>query len=170
MFKRKKKRTLLERLTGTIHLDDYEDLDDVHDGDDNKISKYSHLEEEEDNHNDNLGEIENSSDGQLAVDVFNTEDSIVIKAMIAGVRPSDMDIDIARDMVTIRGVREEDHDVSNQDYYHQELYWGSFSRNILLPEEVNVEEAEAVEKNGLLTIKLPKIDKHKKTKLQVKSR
>ena len=90
--------------------------------------------------------------------------------MIAGVRPSDMDVDITRDMVTIQGIREEDHEIDTKDYYHRELYWGSFSRNILLPEEVDVELAEASEKNGLLTIKLPKIDKNRKTKLQVKSR
>jgi len=161
MFGRNKKRSIIERLTGTIHVDDYDD-DLDYDEENNSLSK-------NENNDENLNELE-PKDGELAVDVFNTEDAIIIKAMIAGVRPSDMDVDIARDMVTIRGTREEEQEILDHDYYHRELYWGSFSRNILLPEEVDVEAAEATEKNGLLTIFLPKIDKHKKTKLQIKSR
>lgn len=160
MFGKNKKRSIIERLTGTIHVDDYDD-DLDYDEENNPLSKNENTDEHL--------EIE-TRDGELAVDVFNTEDAIIIKAMIAGVRPSDMDVDIARDMVTIRGTREEEQEVQDHDYYHRELYWGSFSRNILLPEEVDVEAAEATEKNGLLTIFLPKIDKHKKTKLQIKSR
>jgi len=71
--------------------------------------------------------------------------------------------------VTIRGTREEIDEVKQEDYYHKELYWGGFSRNIILPEEVDVEGADAKEKHGLLVIKLPKLDKDRKTKLSVKS-
>ena len=88
---------------------------------------------------------------------------------IAGVRPEDLNVSITRDMVTIHGHREEAHEVTENDYFSRELYWGSFSRNILLPQEVDVEGAEASEKHGLLTIKLPKLDKHRETKLKVKS-
>lgn len=159
-----KKRSLIERLTGTIHTEDYDEFEASEDEESSVVKNTI-----EDN-DDNLGESAFPSDGQLAVDVFNTEESIIIKAMIAGVRPSDMDVDISRDMITIRGTREEDHEISDNDYYHRELYWGSFSRNILLPEEIDVEQAEASEKNGLLTIRLPKLDKHRKTKLQVRSK
>ena len=60
-------------------------------------------------------------------------------------------------------------EVEENDYFHRELYWGSFSRTIMLPEEIEVEEAEAIERHGLLTIKLPKVDKAKQNKLRVKS-
>ena len=112
---------------------------------------------------------EGSEDGQLTVDVYQTSDDIVIKTMIAGVKPEDLDISITRDMVTIKGSREETREVNDSDYFTKELYWGSFSRTILLPQEIEVESAEALEKHGLLIIKLPKVDKDRETKLKVKS-
>ena len=81
--------------------------------------------------------------------------------MIAGVKPEDLDVSITRDMVTIKGKREESREVAENDYFYKELYWGSFSRTILLPQEIEPEEAQAVEKHGLLTIHLPKVDKKK---------
>jgi len=154
----RKKKSFFERLTGASKIDD--DFDDMEE---------SSLLEYEDDRVSNKIEEESSLGGELSVDVINTPNEIVIKAMVAGVKPQDLDIQISRDMVTIIGTREESSEVSEQDYYHKELYWGSFSRNILLPEEVDVEAAEAKEKHGLLEIKLPKIDKGRKTKLQVKS-
>ena len=103
-------------------------------------------------------------EGQLTVDVYQTSHMIVIKAMIPGVRPEDIDINITRDLVTIKGKREDEKEIHHDDYYHKELYWGSFSRAIVLPQEVEPDEAEAVVRHGLLIIKLPKIDKHRKTK------
>ena len=72
-------------------------------------------------------------------------------------------------MVTIRGKREQHTEGGGDDFFFQELYWGSFSRTIVLPQEVEIEEAEASEKHGLLTIKLPKLDKGRHAKLKVKS-
>lgn len=111
---------------------------------------------------------EESEEGQLTVDVYQSGNDIVVKCMVAGVRPEDLEITITRDMVTVKGRRETEKTVREEDYFHQELYWGSFSRTIMLPAEVDVEEAEAVEKHGLLIIKLPKIDKHRQAKLKVK--
>jgi len=113
--------------------------------------------------------IEEPIDGELSVDVYQTPSHIVVKAMIAGVRPEDLDVTITRDMVTIRGKREQHTEGSAGDFFFQELYWGSFSRTIVLPQEVEVEEAEAVEKHGLLIIRLPKLDKGRQAKLKVKS-
>jgi len=107
-------------------------------------------------------------EGELTIDVYQTPAEIVIKSMVAGVKPEDLDIAITRDMVTIKGKRETERFVKDEDYYHQELYWGSFSRTIMLPVEVDVEEADAVEKHGLLIIRLPKTDKNKQTRLRVK--
>lgn len=107
--------------------------------------------------------------GELAVDVYQTPTHIIIKAMIAGVKPDDLDVSITRDMVTIRGKRERHTEGTAGDFFFQELYWGAFSRTIVLPQEVEIEEAEAAEKHGLLIVRLPKLDKGRQAKLKVKS-
>ena len=116
-----------------------------------------------------LAPEETPEEGELTVDVFQTPDDIVIKTIVAGVRPDDLDISITRDMVTIRGSRLESSEVNDDDYFHKELYWGSFSRTILLPQEIDVDGSEATERHGLLTLKLPKLDKSRQTKLKVRS-
>jgi HSP20 family protein len=101
--------------------------------------------------------------------MYQTSDAIVIRALVAGVSPGELEISITRDMVTIRGAREEFQEVHDDGYFHRELFWGSFSRTLVLPEEVAIDEAEAQEKHGLLEIKLPKLDKHRSTQLKVRS-
>ena len=108
-------------------------------------------------------------EGQLPVDVYQTPSEIVLRTFIAGVRPDDMNVSISRDMVTIEGSREERAAVTENDYFHHELFWGSFTRTILLPQEVDVENSSAGAKDGLLTIILPKLDKARQTKLRIKS-
>jgi HSP20 family protein len=110
-----------------------------------------------------------AEEGQLSVDVYQTAKDIIVKAMVAGVDPENLQVNITRDMVTIKGKREENRTISEENYFAQELYWGAFTRTILLPHEIEPEEAEATEQNGLLTIKLPKIDKDKKATVKVKS-
>ncbi len=95
-------------------------------------------------------------DGQLAVDVYQTETAIIIKSPIAGVEADDIDVSVNRDVVTIRGRRRQQETVSKQDYLFQECYWGGFSRSIILPTEVAVDNVVAEMKNGILTITLPK--------------
>ncbi len=112
---------------------------------------------------------EKEEEGQLTVDVYQTGDDIVIQSTVAGVKPDDLDVQITRDTITIRGKREQAREVAGEDYYYQELYWGSFARSIMLPHEVDVDEAEANLKNGLLTIKLPKLDKNRTERLRVKN-
>lgn len=156
----KKKASFFERLTGSIDTDeDTNETDAVP-----MIGKEDNAAIENSDWNNH-----NSSDGELAVDVYQTDDEIIVKAMIAGVRPEDLDVTITRDMVTIRGAREEKYEIDEGNYYHKELYWGSFSRTILLPEEVESEEAEAIEKHGLLEIHIPKIDRKKTKTLKIKS-
>lgn len=108
-------------------------------------------------------------EGQLTVDVYKTEDFIVIKSIIGGVRPEDLDVSITSDMVTIKGKRNNPDDVSPDDYYYQECFWGNFSRSIILPCDIKTEGVEASIKNGILTIKLPKIEKNTSMKIEVKS-
>jgi HSP20 family protein len=112
---------------------------------------------------------EQAGDGELSVDVYQTPDEIIVKAMIPGVRKDEMDISISRDSITIRGSRKEEKNISEDDYVVRELYWGTFSRTVMLPHEVDIEHAEAVENQGLLTIKLPRVDKERQAKLKIKS-
>jgi len=164
-----KKPSFLERLTGG-QSDDYDRiLDDEHQfGEEDELAVDGEAEEE------GWQEEEEEStaspqDGELPVDMYQTDDFIVIRALVAGVSPSELEISITRDMVTVRGVREEYQEAHDDGYFHRELFWGSFSRTLLLPEEVAIDEAEAQEKHGLLEIKLPKLDKHRSTQLKVRS-
>lgn len=111
----------------------------------------------------------NGDEGQLPVDVHQTAGDIVISAFVAGVRPDELGISISRDMVEISGSRVERDQGSANDYFTRELFWGPFSRTILLPQEVDVDSSSASAKDGLLTIILPRLDKTKQTKLRVKA-
>ncbi|OGG41047.1 hypothetical protein A2118_00580 [Candidatus Kaiserbacteria bacterium GWA2_50_9] len=110
------------------------------------------------------------ADSELAVDVYQTPDAVVVKALVAGVQPTSIDISLTREMLTISGAREDEREVEEDNYFQRELHWGTFSRTILLPEEVDVDMAEATEKHGVLMIRLPKINKKRQTKLKVRSR
>ncbi len=148
----KEKRSFFEKLTGTVRMDE-----------ETAVAPRRGREEE------SWVEEEVEKDAELTVDVYQTPEMIVIKSMIAGVRPDDLDVSITRDRVTIAGKREEEKVAREEDYYHRELYWGSFSRTIELPEEIDVDEAEAVEKHGLLILKLPTLDKKRQSKLKVRT-
>ncbi len=158
MMKKQKKRSFFDRLSGGIRLSDKDT-----DNDDSVIIP----EDREDGKE--LWNTEEEADGELTIDVYQTSSDIIVQTFVAGVKPDDLEINITRDMLTIRGKREESRTVSEEDFFSRELYWGSFSRTISLPAEVEPEEAEAIERHGLLTIKLPKIDKGKKANLKVKS-
>ena len=110
---------------------------------------------------------EENQEGQLTVDVYQTEDEIIIKSTIAGVKPEDLDVTITNDMVTIRGERRHDDEIIKENYYYQECYWGFFSRSIVLPVDVISEESVAKLKNGILTVHLPKADKVKTKRIQI---
>lgn len=108
------------------------------------------------------------NDGQLTIDMYQTEGEIVIKSTIAGVKPEDIDVSINNDMITIRGARHMEEEVSEDRYYYQECYWGSFSRSVVLPVDVLSDKVEASLKNGILTVRLPKADVNKVKKIQVR--
>jgi len=158
----KNKPSFFQRLTGAVDVD-YDDMD-ADQFEEKQITPSARHHGEPETLLD-----EEEPEGQLTVDVFQTPDEIVIKAIVAGVRPDDLDVSISRDMVTIRGRREEAREVQEDNYFYRELYWGSFSRTIVLPEEIDVESATASERHGLMSIRLPKIDKKRQTKLKVKS-
>ena len=106
--------------------------------------------------------------GELAVDMYRIENALVVQTMIAGVQKNDIDITLTRDSLTIEGVRRREDLGEVYEEYYRELYWGAFERSIALPEEVDIEEAEAHEHHGLLTIILPLVDKHKRAHLKIK--
>lgn len=109
------------------------------------------------------------TEGELTVDVYQTENHIIIQTMVAGVSSDNLTVSVTREMITIKGHREAPSEATEDNYFYQELYWGSFSRTILLPAEIETEEVEATEKHGLLTIKLPKIDKGRIQNIKIKS-
>jgi len=155
-----KRRGFFERLTGSVRAEEENEEEETKklmvNSKKNGKSVGNWIEEEEE-------------DAELTVDVYQTPTDIIVQTMVAGVRPEDLELTIARDLITIKGKREESRTVDEENYFTKELYWGTFSRTISLPQEIDPEEAEATEKHGLLTIKLPKIDKDRKTSVKVKS-
>ena len=115
------------------------------------------------------GEPADEPEGQLTIDVYQTPGEIVIESAIAGVDSDGLDINVTNDMVTIRGERRRESRVKNEDYLYQECYWGRFSRSVILPQEIDAENADASFKNGILTISLPKVVRQKSKKLKVKA-
>ena len=109
----------------------------------------------------------NEEEGQLAIDVYQTENDLVIQSAIAGVKPENLDISIEKDIIIIKGKREKPLE-ENGDYFTQECFFGPFSREIIMPAEVDSARTAAEMKNGILTIRIPKVLKEKKRKITVR--
>lgn len=112
-------------------------------------------------------EDESSEEGQLTIDVYQSDNFIVVKSIVGGAKPEDLDVSITSDMVTIKGVRKNPDEVKPDNYYYQECFWGNFSRSVILPCDVKTDEVKAAMKNGILTVKLPKIEKNSSMKVKV---
>jgi HSP20 family protein len=108
------------------------------------------------------------SEGQLAIDVYQTEKELVIQSAIAGIKLKDLDISIEKDKLTIRGKREKPAEEGKVNYFYQECYWGPFFREIILPVEVDPSKTNASFKEGILTIRIPKIEREKTKKIEIK--
>ena len=106
------------------------------------------------------------TDGQLTVDIYQTDSDLIIQSAVAGVDLKDLDISIDRDLVLIKGERNKP-DQEKRDYFCKECYWGTFSRKIILPVEVNCDKIQAILKKGILTIKIPKKTKGEKKRIIV---
>jgi HSP20 family protein len=105
--------------------------------------------------------------GQLAVDVYETREKLVVKARTAGVNKNDLDVSIADNTLSIRGTLSAGNEDDVENYFVQECYWGEFSRSIALPVPVKEEEIEAVLKDGVLTISFAKVKQDTVKKIQV---
>lgn len=159
------KRSFFERLSGSSSSDtDFDSFDE-----DSPTTLPTAHKDSPTRANRAPAEEDKGNEGQLPVDVHQTGSDIIIRAFVAGVRPDELSISISRDMVEIEGSRLEREQVASADYFTRELFWGSFSRTILLPQEIDVEASSAAAKDGLLTIILPRLDKAKQTKLRVKA-
>lgn len=174
----KQKKSFFERLTGAqnVDRDGFNEVPVYNEEEETPVAMREEpmsfaVREEESWAQSSFAPAEAESDnaeGQLTIDVYQTENDIVIKSTIAGVKPEDLDVSINNDMVTVKGERKNEEVVENGNYYYQECYWGSFSRSVLLPVDVIPEKADAALKNGILTIRLPKADTTKTKKIQVR--
>ena len=107
-------------------------------------------------------------EGQLAVDLIETPDSIIVRSTIAGVKPEDLDINVEGNTLTVSGVRSASTEENEGNYLLQECYWGSFSRSVEIPIEFDPDGVDAELKDGILTVVLPKVPKLKPKKVMVR--
>ena len=107
-------------------------------------------------------------EGELAVDVYQVGDEIIIQSTVAGVSPDDLDVGIENDIVTITGERKNPTEGEDKQYFTQECYWGPFSRQVILPEEVDSLRAEAMIKDGIFILRIPKMQRQRIKKIRVR--
>lgn len=106
----------------------------------------------------------------LDLDMYQTDKDVIIKATIPGVKPEEIDISLTGDVLTIKGEHKEEQEVKEQDYFHKERRYGSFSRSIQIPVSVKSDKADAVFENGVLTLTLPKAEEEKPKQIKVKAK
>ena len=173
-----RKQSFLERLTGAQVIDDTDASDTgsmlLRDARRPTPARYNEVSEAEGDTQNMYQQEETENEEEeieagLAIDMYESDNELIIQSMIAGVTTENLQITITRDMVTIRGKRIAPHGIQEDRYLERELYWGVFSREINLPYEINTDGAEAVEKYGLLIIRLPRLDTHRTQELKVKS-
>lgn len=109
------------------------------------------------------------TEGKLVVDVFETDSEIIVQSAVAGIKPEDFEISIENDMLEIKGTRNDPQESKpKKNYFFQECYWGPFSRQIILPKEIDSAKTQSLIKEGILTIIIPKLKKERKKKLKIK--
>jgi len=116
---------------------------------------------------DDSWEEDEGMPGQLAVDVYETDEKLVVKARTAGVNKSDLDVSISDGILTISGTLSSGDDSAATQWHIQECYWGEFSRTLALPVQVKEDEVEAVLKDGVLTIGFTKIKQEQARKIEI---
>jgi HSP20 family protein len=174
---RKEKKSFLNRFSGsqeteqhtmndpqTISMPVFADEEETH----MQVDNFDNSPDMQEDWSNNVDEQTDDAEGQLTIDVYQTDTEIVIKSTIAGVKPEDLDVSISNDMITIKGDRKNEEVVEDNSYYYRECYWGSFSRSVVLPMDVLADKIDATLKNGILTIRLPKADVTKTKKIQVR--
>lgn len=128
-------------------------------------------EDEEEDEKKEKGDLVSSDEGEgtLTVDVYDDGDDIVVQSTVAGVDDDNLEINITTESVTVKGTRKQEKKVEEKNYFYQELFWGTFSRSIILPQEVDPDHSTANLSKGILTIRMPKLNRSKAKKLKVKA-
>ena len=116
---------------------------------------------------DNWEEAEDDFPGQLAVDVYETDEQLIVKARTAGVNKEDLDVSISDGILTISGTLSSGDDTAATNWHIQECYWGEFSRTLALPVPVKEDEVAAVLKDGVLTITFQKVKQEQAKKITI---
>ena len=120
---------------------------------------------------DNFGRHIHDEEGQLTLDVYQTDTHLVIIAPVAGVEPDEIDITVSeKEVLTIRGTRQISSEVMDDNYLCRECFWGAFSRSVVLPEGLDVDEVSATFKRGILKIEIPKLKREKTKKVEIKKK
>lgn len=163
---KERKQSFLEHLTGSRRISE-EELENEEEQPIHKEVVHSEHEPEYAN-TDEEDEDDEGIPG-LAIDMYESDNELIVQCMIAGVTPENLHISITRNTVTLEGRRNEPQGISEEQYISRELYWGQFFREIELPFEIDPDGADAVEKYGLLVIRLPKLDTTRIQELKVKS-
>lgn len=156
------KKSFFEKLTGSIKFNSEEEEFDTMDG------EYLESEEEVYDENESEEDVYEEEVGELSVDMYRVNNAIIIKTMVAGIQKSEIDITLTRDQIIIEGSRKNDPEGKIDENYYGELFWGAFERTISLPEEIDIELAEAHESHGLLTLVLPLVDRDRQARLKIK--
>jgi len=111
----------------------------------------------------------NVTEGQLAVDVYETDKELVVQSAVGGIKNNKIEVSLENDILIIKGERENPVKDENKKYFSQECYYGPFSREIILPREIDTSRIEANVKDGILVIRMPKIERAKNKKIQIES-
>lgn len=105
--------------------------------------------------------------GQLVVDVYETENELIVQSAIAGVKNNEIDISLEEDILVIKGERQNPSKDENKKYFLEECYWGPFSKEIILPREIDTLKIDAKIKSGILTVRMQKIERAKNKKISI---
>jgi len=108
--------------------------------------------------------------GEVPTDIYQTKDNVVVKASLPGVKPEEVDISITGDVLTIKGERKEETEVKEDNFIRRESHFGAFSRSVTLPPDIKSDKAEAVFKDGILTLTIPKPEQVKPKQIKVKTK
>ncbi len=162
---------LFKKFKDNIGLEDEDEKDEEEEDDDKKEEKSKKHKEKKDKHNHEEKKERKKEDwpesrGQLAADIYETENDFCIQIPIAGVSQEDIEIFVESNILIIRGERTESDQADNKKYFHKECYWGPFSRQTMLPDDVNTQKIMASFRKGILVIKIPK-KKEEKRKISI---
>jgi len=109
-----------------------------------------------------------ADEGNLPIDMYQTNDTVVIRAAVPGVKPEEVEVTITGDILTIKGETRTEEEVKKDSFFRQEISYGAFSRSVALPGSLQTDKAEATFENGVLTLTIPKAEATKPKQIKIK--